>query len=244
MSKETKYRLYNGDAYKIVSNLVEKSIQVDHIITDPPYNISQKNNFQTMNSAKRQGVDFGEWDKGFDLYSWIGKYGELIRAGGSFIIFTSYRFISYIVDELEKNKFIVKDIIKWKKTNPMPRNINRRYVQDTEFAVWAVKPKEKWVFNKPEDVSYLRAEFVTPTVAGNERTKHPTQKSIKLMSDIIKIHTNQGELVLDPFMGSGTTGVAAIENGRRFIGIELEEEYYNIAERRLKNADYEIKLDI
>lgn len=64
------------------------------------------------------------------------------------------------------------------------------------------------------------------------------------MSDIIKIHTNQGELVLDPFMGSGTTGVAAIENGRRFIGIELEEEYYNIAERRLKNADYEIKLDI
>ena len=128
---------------------------------------------------------------------------------------------------------VVKDILKWIKSNPMPRNINRRYVQDTEFADWAVKKGKKWIFNKPDNVPYLRAEFHTPVVSGKERTKHPTQKSLQLMEDIIKIHTNENEVVLDPFMGSGTTGVAALELNRDFIGVELEKEYYNIAKNRM-----------
>lgn len=236
MIKQDNFQIFNGDAYKLFETLKKEDIRVDHIITDPPYNISKKNNFKTMNSANRQGVDFGEWDKNFDLYSWIPLYGELIKEGGSFIVFTSYRFISYMVDELEKSGFIVKDILKWIKTNPMPRNINRRYVQDTEFAIWAVKPKKKWVFNKPENVPYLRAEFKTATVAGKERTIHPTQKSYKLMMEIIKIHTNKGDKILDPFMGVGTTGVAAIDCGRRFVGIEISSEYFNIATDRFKRS--------
>lgn len=228
------FTTYNADSYEQIKKFESDNLVVDHIITDPPYNISQDNNFNTMKSANRQGVDFGEWDKGFELYSWIPLYGKLIRKGGSFIIFTSYRFISYMVDALEDSGFVVKDILKWEKTNPMPRNINRRYVQDTEFGVWAVKPGEKWIFNKPDDVPYLRAEFKTPTVAGSERTSHPTQKSLKLMQDIVKIHTDAGEKILDPFMGSGTTGVAALSLDRKFIGDELSPEYFAIANERLQ----------
>ena len=117
----------------------------------------------------------------------------------------------------------------------MPRNINRRYVQDTEFAVWAVKKNAKWIFNKPEDVPYLRSTFVTSTVSGAERTIHPTQKSLELMRQLIKIHTNENEIILDMFLGSGTTGVASLLENRKFIGIELSKEYFDIAKARIED---------
>jgi DNA modification methylase len=230
-----KYILYNSDAYEIIDTLYSKQIKVDHIITDPPYNISQENNFNTMNNP-RTGVDFGDWDRGkFNLYSWIPLYAKLLNANGSMIIFCSYRYISYLVDTLESEStgMIVKDIIVWQKSNPMPRNINRRYVQDMEFAIWAVKKNAKWVFNKPLDKPYLRSVFTTSLVSGSERLGHPTQKSLKLMQEIINIHTNDNQIILDPFMGSGTTGEAALRLGRRFIGIELNEKYFNLSTKRL-----------
>lgn len=122
----------------------------------------------------------------------------------------------------------------------MPRNTKRRYVQDMEFAIWSVKSGGKWIFNKPNDVPYVRSLFETATVLGLERTKHPTQKSLKLMEEIIKIHTNPGDLILDPYMGSGTTGVAAINLGRNFFGIESNIEYYEIAKERLDKIEKNI----
>lgn len=232
-----KYKIYCGDSYDLLQEFINNNIKVDHIITDPPYNISKKNNFSTMTSSNRKGIDFGEWDKDFDLYGWIKLANQIIKTNGSIIIFCSYRFISHYVDELENNDFIVKDVLIWKKKNPMPRNIDRRYVQDTEFAIWAVHKNAKWVFNKPSNIPYLRSLFETPTVAGKEKTIHPTQKSEKLMNDIIKIHTNKDEIILDPFMGSGTTGVSAIKNGRKFIGVELSNEYYEIAKERITDLD-------
>lgn len=227
------YELYLGNSYTMIKELKQNNVKVNHIITDPPYNISQENNFTTMKNP-RKGVDFGEWDKGFDLYNWISDYSEILDKNGSMIIFCSYRFISHIIDKLEASGMVVKDTIIWKKSNPMPRNIERRYVQDTEFAVWAVKKNSKWTFNKPEDKSYLRSCFETSTVSGKEKTGHPTQKSLKLMEDLIKIHTNENDIILDPFMGSGSTGVAAIKNNRKFIGIELQKEYFEIASNRLE----------
>lgn len=230
------FNIYNGDAYKILDELIEKKTHVDHVITDPPYNISKDNNFATMNSAERTGVDFGEWDKGFDLVSWIPKAVSMLNPGGSFIVFNSYRNLTPIIERMEKSGLVVKDVIKWIKDNPMPRNITRRYVQDTEFAIWAVSPKGKWVFNVPETAKYLRAEFHTPTVSGRERVGHPTQKSLNLMSQLISIHTNEGDTVLDPFMGSGTTGVAALKLKRNFVGIELDGSYFNMSKERLEGV--------
>ena len=229
--------LYNDDAYKKIAELKENHVIVDHIITDPPYNISKDNNFATL-SNPRTGVDFGQWDHGkFDLYSWIPEYASILNKNGSMIIFCSYRYISYIIDALEndKAKMIVKDILVWQKTNPMPRNINRRYVQDMEFAIWAVKKNAKWTFNKPDDKPYLRAMFNSSVVSGKERLGHPTQKSLKLMSEIISIHTNPGDTILDPFMGTGTTGAAALMSNRNFIGIEYDNDFYKIAYKRLNN---------
>ncbi len=230
------FEIFNLDAIDKIKELLKSGQMVDHIITDPPYNISKKNNFATMSTSTRRGVDFGQWDKGFDLTGWIKTASSLLRPGGTFIIFNSYRNLTPIIYELEKNGVEVKDLLRWVKTNPMPRNTNRRYVQDTEYAIWAVKPGKPWVFNKPASESYLRAQFSSSTVSGQERTSHPTQKSLKLMRELIAVHTNQGQTVLDPFMGSGTTGVAATSLGRNFIGIELEKEYFQIAKKRLESV--------
>ena len=226
--------LYNGDCESVVKELIAKNVRADAIITDPPYNISKENNFATMNHP-RKGVDFGKWDKNFDVCKWIYDYSKLVKKDGCMVIFCSYLYLSFVCEALKDNEFDVKDVLVWKKSNPMPRNIERRYVQDMEFAVWAVKKKAKWTFNKPKNVKYLRSVFETPIVSGNERTIHPTQKSLKLMTDIIKIHTNPGDLIIDPFMGSGTTGVACKNTDRQFIGVELNKNYFEIAVKRMKN---------
>jgi DNA modification methylase len=105
-----------------------------------------------------------------------------------------------------------------------------------EFAIWGVKKNSKWIFNKPKNTPYLRSIFETSVVSGKERTGHPTQKSLELMEQIILIHTNERDTIIDPFMGSGTTGVAALKNKRNFIGIENNDEYYSIALKRLEEA--------
>lgn len=229
------FNLYKADAYTKVFDFIDNHTYVDHIITDPPYNISKNNNFRTMKNP-RTGVDFGNWDNGiFNLYNWIPLYSKILNKNGSMIIFCSYRFISFIVNVLEnpQTNMEVKDVLVWQKSNPMPRNINRRYVQDMEFAVWAVKKKSKWIFNKPENIPYLRSRFESSTVSGKERLGHPTQKSLALMKNIIKIHTNESQVILDPFMGSGTTGYASLDLQRKFIGIEKDSNYFNIAQNRL-----------
>lgn len=228
------FQIYLGDANLIIEELKNKKIKVDHIITDPPYKISKKNNFQTM-AKPRQGVYFGEWDSSFDLISWIKNYTDLLNKDGSIIIFCSYIHISYIINELQSNDIDVKDILVWEKTNPMPRNVKRRYVQDKEFAIWGVKKNSKWVFNKPTNIAYLKSTFKTSIVSGTEKTIHTTQKSLKLMEEIVKIHTDENQIILDPFMGSGTTGLAALNLKRKFIGIEKNPDYFSISLDRLLN---------
>lgn len=233
-TKEKNYELFLANSTVLVKELIVKDIKVDSIITDPPYNISKDNNFSTLN-IPRKGIDFGEWDSNFNVCGWIKDYIKLLKPNGSIIIFCSYLYISYICTELKKYGIDVKDILVWKKSNPMPRNTRRRYVQDMEFAIWGTVKGGKWTFNKG-NVPYLRSLFKTSTVSGKERTIHPTQKSLKLMSTIVKVHTKKGDLILDPFMGSGTTGVAAIQEGRKFIGIEIDFDYYKIACDRIRNA--------
>lgn len=231
--KTTNCELKLGDATAIVKEYIAQKTKVDAIITDPPYNISKENNFTTMHNP-RKGVDFGHWDNNFDVCGWISDYTKILKENGSIIIFCSYLYISFLADKLRENDIEVKDVLIWRKRNPMPRNTQRRYVQDMEFAIWGVKKGAKWTFNKPNDKPYLRSIFETSTVSGNERTIHPTQKSLELMRQIIRIHTNPNDTIIDPFMGSGTTGVAALLENRKFIGIEVNPEYFDIAIKRIK----------
>ena len=227
-------QLVHGDCNAAMKALVKQGVKVDAIITDPPYNISKANNFSTMKTAKRQGVDFGEWDKGFDLISWLDIADKLLKDGGNIVIFNSFLNIWNIAKALESRGYAIKDLIRWIKPNPMPRNMSSRFVSDYELAVWCVKGKKKWTFNNTSG-SYLRPEIRCPSPNGKERLGHPTQKPVCLMETLVKILTNPEDVVLDPFMGSGSTGVACIRQNRHFIGIELDEKYYNMSYKRIFN---------
>jgi site-specific DNA-methyltransferase (adenine-specific) len=222
----SKIKLLKGDCLELLGTLEDKSI--DLVLTDPPYNISKPNNFSTMGRA---GIDFGEWDHNFDLFSYIDRVYQLLDKNGSFIVFNDWKNLGDISRYAEEKGFETKDIIRLEKSNPMPRNRDRRYIVDSEYAVWFVKKGAKWVFNR-QDEKYERPKFT----CGIEKGLHPTQKPLSMMEWLVKIHTNAGQTVLDPFMGSGTTGVAAVKLNRGFIGIELDEHYFEIAKDRIEEA--------
>ena len=143
-------------------------------------------------------------------------------------MFNDWKNLGDIARYAETLDFDTKDMIRLEKSNPMPRNRDRRYITDYECAIWFTKRKAKWTFNR-QDSSYQRPKFVCSIDKG----LHPTQKSLKLMQELIMIHSNEGHMVLDCFMGSGTTGKMAKLNNRRFIGIEKVPEYFEIAQKRI-----------
>lgn len=221
--------LYKGDCLEVMDRLINDGVKVDAIITDPPYNIARDNNFHTMGRA---GIDFGEWDKDFDLLSWIDKGVQLLDKNGSMVIFNDWKNLGNIAKYAESKGMVIKDMLRWEKSNPMPRNRDRRYITDFECMVWLTKKNAKWVFNRLDD-KYQRPKFTGGLTPRNEKTNHTTQKPVYLMEELVKIHTNDSQTVLDPFMGSGTTGVACKNLDRSFIGAELDDDYFDIAKQRI-----------
>ena len=221
-------KLFNCDCLEVMDKLIAEGVKVDAVITDPPYNIAKDNNFHTMG---RSGIDFGEWDKDFDLFSYINKVYKILDKNGSFVVFNDWKNLGDISRYAESLGFVTKDMIRLEKTNPMPRNRDRRYITDFECAIWFTMPKAKWVFNRQSD-TYERPKYV----GSIEKGLHPTQKNLGLMEWLLKIHSNENDLILDPFMGSGTTAIASINTNRKFIGIELDENYFKIADERIHKA--------
>lgn len=211
-------KIYNINCLDFIKQLKNDNVKVDLVITDPPYNISRKNNFKTIN---RQGIDFA-WDYNFNQTAWIEECVDIIKDTGSILIFNSWKNMGELSNVLEKHNFHIKDLITFKKTNPMPRNIHSRYVSDREFCLWATK-SNKWTFNKPTNVKYLRPEFEEGNVV---KRIHPTQKPLNLAKSLISIHSNEGELIFDPFSGSGTFSVAAYLLNRKYIACEIDSSYY------------------
>ena len=206
---------------------------IDLILTDIPFNISQDNNFKTMKDRTgRNGIDFGEWDKDFDE-STLSLLIPKLKKGGSFFTFHSFEQFGILRNILDG--LIFKDKIIWEKTNPMPRNRDRRYISNIELASWYVKDGAKWTFNRQAD-NYDGCVYKYPSESGGGfRRYHPCQKNLKLITEIVQRHSNDGDTVLDSFMGGGTTAIACKNTNRNYIGFELSEEYCQIAEQRLKN---------
>lgn len=228
------YYIYNDDYMKIVRKLKRDNKKIDAVITDPPYNVSRDYQLGFSNMG-RAGMNYGEWDYNFNQKKWIREVAPLVKNGGTMIIFNDWKNLGEIAKQLEKCDFLVKDIIRWVKKNPMPRNVERRYVADCEFAIWAVKDGAKWTFNKPKKESYLKPVIETGVVPGGKKRLHPTQKHIEVMEKLVEIHTNENDIIFDPFLGSGTTAIACKNLNRNIIGTEIDKKYYDITMKRLKN---------
>lgn len=159
---------------------------------------------------------------------WIDSADKVLKDGGNIIIFNDWKNLGMISEHLKSMGYLVKQMITWKKTSPMPRNRDRLYVNSCEYAIWATKGKG-WIFNRQRD-NYENGIFKYSTVPANDRI-HPTQKPIELLADLIKVHTNEGDLLLEPFSGSGSLGITAHETGRNFIAFEKDKEIYEKSEQ-------------
>lgn len=233
--------LINGDCLQAMKDMDNAS--VDLILTDPPYNLGlfmkdRATNLKAMRdnyfgAAGWDNYDYDEWNKSMD--SFFEESARLMRKGGSMIVFMAVIKVESVIELAEKYEFYYKTTGTWHKTNPMPRNMNLHFVNSTESWVYFTYGARVGTFNNGGKALHdFRETSVTPK---SERTygKHPTQKPLALMDFFVETLSNPGDLVLDPFMGSGTSGVSAIRNGRRFTGVELEKSYYEIATKRIQD---------
>jgi DNA modification methylase len=221
--------LYLGDCMEILPHLASGS--VDLVLTDPPYNVSEAG--ADIVHAGTQAVawvrDFGEWDRSdWHPGALLAQASRLLRPGGALLSFCSDRLLSaYRTAQLAPRGTIV-----WEKTNPPPTP-RPGYVSATEWIVWLQQPGGPATWNAggavPNIVRY-------PIAGGSDRTAHPTQKPLALVSELMQRHSQPGDLVLDPFVGSGTTLRAAKNLGRRAIGIEANPEYCAWGAARLAQA--------
>ena len=239
--------LYHGDCLEYMKSIPDNSI--DLILTDPPYNISQcgkaldrsKHVSPIMRRDKAISLDFGAWDRmdrdDFLLFtrSWFEKACKKLKNGGTIISFFSEEDISLFHWMSEQNNLRTRTIFVWHKTNPSPSVRKVNYLSSTEFAYMGSKGDKSWTFNFGYQ-NDMHNFFETPNSSVYGETEHPTEKPLSLMEHFVKIHTNKDDIILDPFMGSGTTGVAAVKNGRNFIGIEKDDEYFKIASKRIENT--------
>lgn len=235
--------LLNADCLNILKKINAQS--VDLILTDPPYNLglfmqNRDTNLRKMRSnffgaSDWDNLNYEQWIKSLDLF--FQEAAQIIKIGGSMIVFMAIIKVESVIKIAEKHGFYYKTTGIWHKLNPMPRNMNLHFVNSTEAWIYFTYKTKTGTFNNNGDVIH---DFVeTALTVRSEKTygKHPTQKPIQLMEHFIKILSNKGDLVIDPFMGSGSTGVAAKLLGRNFIGIEINQTYFTIAKNRIEEIN-------
>ncbi len=233
-------KLYLGDSIKLLDDMKsELENKVDLVLTDPPYNISKKMKIKMGHKWKRKDLnyDFGEWDYGsITPYNWVPKVYDLMTDNGVLIFFYEKREIGCIAKWLEEEMDMkVRHIGAMVKTNPTPQVMKVKWMNGLEFFLIATKNKKSGHhFNWKE--GYHADYIVTSVVQGKERYPHPTQKPMNAIAVLMKWWSFPGDLVLDPFAGTGTTLYVAEKLNRRWIGIEINEEYVRYAmDRFTKN---------
>lgn len=246
------YRLYCADCLEKLKEIPENTF--DMIFADPPYLLS--NGGISCQNGKVVSVNKGEWDKSqgfeedFEFHKrWLSACKRVLKPSGTLWVSGTYHSIYSCGFAIQLLGFHILNDISWFKPNASPNMSCRFFTASHETLIWARKDKKsKHIFNYeamkngnfPKDFikkpnSQMRSVWAvnTPTVREKAHGKHPTQKPLDLLERIILASTNEGDLILDPFMGSGTTGVAAVEFGRKFVGIEKEQLFVDLAEKRL-----------
>lgn len=247
--KDKTITLHLADSLKLLPKLTAESVDV--IFSDPPYFLS--NGGFTCKSGKRSSVNKGDWDKAaasFDAKHrfnrrWLSLCRNLLKPNGTIWVSGTLHNIYSVGVALEQTGFKIMNNITWQKTNPPPNLSCRYFTHSTETILWAKKsPDAKHYFNyelmKELNGGKQMKDVWTGTLTPpREKTfgKHPTQKPLYLLEKIILASTRDGDTVLDPFCGSGTTGVACKLLGRKFIGIDINAEFLALAKERLIHAD-------
>lgn len=220
-----------------------KSLTVDLILTDPPYNLGNFMHNRNTNLVKMRENQFAyagwdnlsqeDWEKEMEVF--FSESSRVLKKSGALLLFMSLIKIETIIKLASKYKFYYKTTGIWHKTNPMPRNMNIHFVNSTEAWVYLIKGDTSGTFNNDGKMEH---DFIeTSLTTGKEKKfgKHPTQKPTKIIAHFIKLLSNKDDVVLDPFMGSGTTGVCSRKLKRKFIGIELDKDYYELSKTRMLN---------
>jgi site-specific DNA-methyltransferase (adenine-specific) len=256
------FEVLKGDSFKIMSEL--KPGTFDFIFADPPYLLS--NNGLSVKSGKQVSVNKGDWDKsqGFDAdldfhLKWIALAKDLLSANGTLAISGTRHSIYKCGIALEMLGFRILNEIIWFKPNGAPNLTGRNFAESHETIIWASKSKTaKHTFNYEAMKVYdqsgdkLKAEgkqmrdvwsIPTTPMREKEHGKHPTQKPLELLERLVLACSNEGDLVLDPFCGSGTTGVASVKHNRRFVGIEKDPEYCRLTTKRITGQLKEAAID-
>lgn len=242
-----------GDCIEVMQSLPEAS--VDLIFADPPYNLQLKGTLHRPNNTKVDACD-DAWDqfdsfKAYDQFTqaWLAAARRLLKPDGAIWVIGSYHNIFRVGAELQNKGFWILNDVVWRKSNPMPNFRGKRLTNAHETMIWASKgDASKYTFNYEalkalNEGIQMRSDWVLPICNGGERLKdrngdkaHPTQKPEALLHRVLVGATNPGDVVLDPFFGTGTTGAVAKMLGRDFIGIEREAAYREIAEERLSRV--------
>jgi modification methylase len=245
--------ILKGDCIEQLSALPDACIDV--VFADPPYNLQLSGELTRPNNSRVDGVD-DDWDKFDDLAAydefsraWLAEVHRVLTPNGSLWVIGSYHNIFRVGSALQDLGFWILNDVVWRKTNPMPNFRGRRFTNAHETMIWAAKSQDsKYTFNYDamkglnEDLQ-MRSDWLLPICNGNERIKgddgrkaHPTQKPEALLHRVVLASTRVGEVILDPFFGSGTTGAVAKQLGRDFIGIERDPDYIAVAEKRIANT--------
>ena len=227
-----RYRIECGDGRMLLDSLGADS--ADAIITDPPYNIAGYSTGNIEATWRRTfNNDLASWDESaFDPAEWLEPVTRVLKPTGTLFAFTSYNLLGAWHSAFDP-VFDTFQFAVWHKTNPPPKLRRTGFLNSCELIVCAWNRGHTWNFSRQRDMHNF---IESPICQGNERVRdplHPTQKPVRVLRRLIELCTNPGDLVVDPFMGVGSTGVAALELGRRFAGADLVPEYVTAAERRL-----------
>jgi len=255
-------KIYKGDCIEIMEGKIPDET-INLIYADPPYNLS--GNALKWKGNKTGGDWYmmnEDWDKispeeyfAF-TFKWVEQAKRVLKNNGSVYISCTYHNIGELLINLKRLGMKINNVITWYKTNAMPNMTKRVFTHSTEYVIWAVKGK-KWRFNyeKMKDINperqkngapkQMRDLWKSPLCQGKERIKgsngraiHPTQKPETLIERIILASSKEGDIILDPFFGVGTTGVVAGKLNRRWIGIEINNKYIKYAKKRIAQSSF------
>ena len=239
-----------GDCIEVMRTLPAESL--DLIFADPPYNLQLRGDLHRPDNSRVDAVD-DHWDRfaSFEAYdtftrAWLAEARRLLKPDGAIWVIGSYHNVFRLGAALQDAGFWILNDVIWRKSNPMPNFRGKRLTNAHETLIWAAKSDQsKYTFNYDamkalNEGIQMRSDWLIPLCTGGERLKtaagdkaHPTQKPEALLHRVLVASTRPGDIVLDPFFGTGTTGAVAKRLGRRFIGIEREAEYRAAAEARI-----------